>query len=134
MTTMARRLDHGPLKSPGHAAIVRALVAAGKADMDSKSIDHRTPLSYAAAGGNEALVKVLLATEKVVVDSDDGKGVVCHQVLARRGCQPAEIARRSTRRCVRTGFGSGGEPESEMAGALTLALLCSGRKANAADT
>jgi len=43
----------------------------GNAEADSKDKNSRTPLSYAAGKGNEAVVKLLLKTGKVEADSKD---------------------------------------------------------------
>jgi hypothetical protein len=43
----------------GHEAVVKLLLATGKADVDSKNRDGQTPLSWAAQKGHEAVVKLL---------------------------------------------------------------------------
>jgi ankyrin repeat domain-containing protein 50 len=43
----------------GHEAVVKLLLATGKADVDSKDRDGQTPLSWAAQKGHEAVVKLL---------------------------------------------------------------------------
>src|SRR5947199_973908 len=58
----------------GHEAVVKLLLATGKADVDSKDSKYgRTPLSWAAENGHEAVVKLLLATGKADVDSEHSK-------------------------------------------------------------
>jgi ankyrin repeat protein len=44
----------------GHEAIVKLLLATGKAEIDSKDKNGRTPLSWAEENGYEAVVKLLL--------------------------------------------------------------------------
>jgi ankyrin repeat protein len=46
----------------------------GKVDVDSKGVNDRTPLSWAAEYGRDAVVKLLLETGKVDVDSNDRAG------------------------------------------------------------
>ena len=43
----------------GHEAVVKLLLATGKADVDSKDGFGRTPLSWAAENGHEAVLKLL---------------------------------------------------------------------------
>ncbi|OCK76740.1 ankyrin, partial [Lepidopterella palustris CBS 459.81] len=43
----------------------------GKADVNSKDYNGRTPLSFAADNGHEAVVQLLLVTGKADVDSKD---------------------------------------------------------------
>jgi ankyrin repeat protein len=45
------------------------LLETGKVEVNSKSEFGRTPLSWAAENGHEAVVKLLLETGKVEVDS-----------------------------------------------------------------
>jgi len=52
----------------GHEAVVKLLLATGKADVDSKDNEGQTPLSWAALLGHEAVVKLLLATGKADID------------------------------------------------------------------
>jgi ankyrin repeat protein len=52
---------------------VQLLVEKG-ADVDSKDSSGRTPLSWAAGQGHEAVVRLLLATGGVDPDSKDGLG------------------------------------------------------------
>jgi len=49
--------------------VVKLLLKTGKVDVDSKNNNGRTPLSWAAENGHEAVVKLLLETGKVDVDS-----------------------------------------------------------------
>jgi ankyrin repeat protein len=44
----------------------------GRVHPDSKDRAGRTPLSFTAENGNEAMVKLLLATGRVYLDSMDG--------------------------------------------------------------
>jgi ankyrin repeat protein len=46
----------------GNEAVVKLLLEAGKADVDSKNTDGRTALSRAAENGHEAVVKLLQLT------------------------------------------------------------------------
>ncbi|PCD23153.1 hypothetical protein AU210_014676 [Fusarium oxysporum f. sp. radicis-cucumerinum] len=50
------------------------LLDTGKVDIDAKDEKGRTPLSWAAQNGHEAVVKMLLDTGKVDVDAKDEKG------------------------------------------------------------
>jgi ankyrin repeat protein len=50
------------------------LLETGKVDVDLKHSRGRTPLSWAAQNGHEAVVKLLLETGKVDVDSKDSGG------------------------------------------------------------
>ena len=53
-------------------AVVKALLATGKVDVDSKDTKYgRTPLLLAAGNGYKVVVKALLAMGKVDVDSKD---------------------------------------------------------------
>lgn len=45
-----------------------------KLNIDAEDDWGRTPLSYAAERGHEAIVKLLLATRQVNVDAKDSKG------------------------------------------------------------
>jgi ankyrin repeat protein len=54
--------------------VVKLLLDTGKVDVDSKDSDGRTPVSWAAEHGHEAVVKLLLDTGKVDVDSKDENG------------------------------------------------------------
>ncbi|RYP52482.1 hypothetical protein DL768_002309 [Monosporascus sp. mg162] len=54
-------------------AVVKQLLATGESIPNSKdNEDGRTPLSYAAANGHEAIVELLLDTGKVDINSKDG--------------------------------------------------------------
>jgi ankyrin repeat protein len=53
---------------------VNLLLATGKANVDSKDNTGRTPLSWAAENGYEAVIKLLLATGKASVDSKNNSG------------------------------------------------------------
>ncbi|KAF2192361.1 ankyrin, partial [Zopfia rhizophila CBS 207.26] len=57
----------------------------GKVDVDSKDEAGRTPLSWAAENGREAVVKLLLETGKVDVDSKDNYGRTPLSWAAERG-------------------------------------------------
>ncbi|OCK75239.1 ankyrin, partial [Lepidopterella palustris CBS 459.81] len=52
----------------------KLLVETGKVDLDSRDASGRTPLSWAAEKGHEAVVKLLLETGEVYLDSEDGSG------------------------------------------------------------
>jgi ankyrin repeat protein len=54
--------------------VVKLLLETGKVDVDSKDTTGRTPLSWAAGRGHEAVVKLLLETGMVDVDSKDTTG------------------------------------------------------------
>jgi ankyrin repeat protein len=54
----------------GHDTVVEQLLESGTTDVDSKGENGRTPLSYAAENGNEAVVKLLLRTDQVEADSE----------------------------------------------------------------
>ena len=58
--------------------MVKLLLETGRVDVDSKDYSTngygRTPLSWAAENGHEAVVKLLLETGKVNVDSKDSFG------------------------------------------------------------
>jgi ankyrin repeat protein len=54
--------------------MVKLLVDTGKVDVDFKDENGRTPLSWAAEEGHEAVVKLLVDTGKVDIDSKDGDG------------------------------------------------------------
>jgi ankyrin repeat protein len=58
----------------GHDIIIRLLLAADNADVESKDRDGRTPLSWAAENGHEAVVRLLLATGNVDVEPKDRRG------------------------------------------------------------
>ncbi|KAK3348739.1 hypothetical protein B0T25DRAFT_228699 [Lasiosphaeria hispida] len=59
----------------GHVSMVRLLLAASMANVDSKgSKDGRTALSWAAANGRQAVAQLLLSTGKVDTDSKDNNG------------------------------------------------------------
>ena len=75
----------------GHEAVVKLLLDTGKVEVDSEDVHGRTPLSWAAGNEHEnmdelyhrrsaawnrheAVVKLLLDTGKVNVDSKDGSG------------------------------------------------------------
>jgi ankyrin repeat protein len=51
--------------------VVQLLLETGKVDVDFKDSYARTPLSWAAGKGHEAVVKLLLETGKVDVDLKD---------------------------------------------------------------
>jgi ankyrin repeat protein len=51
--------------------MIELLLETGKADVNSKDGDGRTPLSWAAVNGHEAVIKLLLETSKVDVESKD---------------------------------------------------------------
>jgi ankyrin repeat protein len=55
----------------GHEAIVRLLLATGKADINARDNGGRTPLSRAAEKGHEAIVQLLLATGKADINARD---------------------------------------------------------------
>jgi ankyrin repeat protein len=54
----------------GHDTVVEQLLESGTADVDSKGENGRTPLSYTAENGHEAVVKLLLSTDQVEADSE----------------------------------------------------------------
>ena len=54
--------------------MVQLLLGTGKVDIDSKDNSGRTPLSWAAENGHEAMVQLLLGTGKVDIDSKDNSG------------------------------------------------------------
>jgi ankyrin repeat protein len=49
--------------------VVKLLLDTGKVDVDSRDFQDKTPLSWAAENGHEAVVKLLLDTGMVDVDS-----------------------------------------------------------------
>jgi ankyrin repeat protein len=51
--------------------VVKILLDAGKADVNSKDKDDRTPLQWAVQNGHDAVIKLLLDTGNVEVDSED---------------------------------------------------------------
>ena len=51
--------------------MVRLLLATGNVDVESKDRDGRTPLSWAAENGHEAVLRLLLATGNVDAESKD---------------------------------------------------------------
>ncbi|KPA38507.1 nacht and ankyrin containing protein, partial [Fusarium langsethiae] len=67
LTWAARNLRNAFAK----LTIVKWLLATGQVDVDAKDNNGRTPLSWAARHGHEAIVKLLLATGKVDVDAKD---------------------------------------------------------------
>lgn len=54
----------------GHKAVVQLLLDTGKVEADAKGKDSRTPLSWAAEKGHEAVVQLLLEN-KVEADAKD---------------------------------------------------------------
>lgn len=68
----------------GLETIVR-LVLLQDADVESRDDDGRTPLSYAAEGGHEAIVMLLLETDKINADSKDVYGNTPLLYAAREG-------------------------------------------------
>jgi hypothetical protein len=82
-----------------YGGIMRALLATGRATVDCRDSQKRTPLSYAAEYGREKVVQQLLATGKADVNSMDrfgktplhhavreGHEGVVRQLLAMNGC------------------------------------------------
>jgi ankyrin repeat protein len=57
MGTVGRR--YGRLQRAGTRRVVKLLLATGRVDVDAKDENDRTPLGWAAAGGHEAVVKLL---------------------------------------------------------------------------
>jgi ankyrin repeat domain-containing protein 50 len=53
--------------------VIKLLLATGKADVDLKDGENRTPFSRAAENGREAVVKLLLATGKADIDLKNDK-------------------------------------------------------------
>jgi ankyrin repeat protein len=43
----------------GHEAVVKLLLDTGKVDVDSKGVDGRTPVWWAAENGHESVVELL---------------------------------------------------------------------------
>ena len=68
----------------GAAKLMEALFKAGF-EVECRDEDGRTPLSYAAQGGHEAVVKLLLDTGQVDVDSKDEDGRTPLSYAARGG-------------------------------------------------
>ncbi|KID93484.1 Pfs, NB-ARC and Ankyrin domain protein, partial [Metarhizium majus ARSEF 297] len=56
------------------AMIVAFLLASDKGDLESRNNDERTPLSWAAEKGHEAVVKLLLETGRVEIEAKDNNG------------------------------------------------------------
>ena len=69
----------------GHEAVVKALLATGKAAANAEDRDRRTPLLWAAQGGHEGVVKALLATGTVAADAKDRDGRTPLSWAARNG-------------------------------------------------
>ncbi|KAL6230209.1 hypothetical protein BDW75DRAFT_76984 [Aspergillus navahoensis] len=57
----------------GITQIMSYIIETGEVDMDSEDSIHRTPLSWAAEKGHEAVVKLLLKTGKMDVDCKDSE-------------------------------------------------------------
>jgi ankyrin repeat protein len=58
----------------GHEAVVKWLLEAGNAEVDSEESEYgRTPLLWAARNGHKAVVKLLLETGRVMVDSKESE-------------------------------------------------------------
>lgn len=49
--------------------IIRILLDTREIDVDSKDVSGRTPLSFAACYGRQAVIKILLDTREVGVDA-----------------------------------------------------------------
>jgi len=68
---MDTKYDRTPLSwaaERGHEAVVKLLLATGKADVNSTDKYGRTPLSWAAGNRHKAVVKLLVATGKAYCD------------------------------------------------------------------
>ena len=59
----------------GHEAVVKVLIKAKQADIESKDMKGRTPLSWAVQSGNVGVVKLLLETGRANVEAEDDAGV-----------------------------------------------------------
>jgi ankyrin repeat protein len=56
--------------------LVKHLIASNKnVDVDEKDDDERTPLAYTAEGGHGEVVRLLLETGKIDVNSSDWEGL-----------------------------------------------------------
>lgn len=51
------------------SVIIRILLDTREIDVDSKDVSGRTPLSYAACYGRQAVIKILLDTREIGVDA-----------------------------------------------------------------
>ncbi|KAH7112638.1 hypothetical protein EDB81DRAFT_623947, partial [Dactylonectria macrodidyma] len=49
----------------GHDAVAKLLLVSGRVDVDSRSNDGWTPLSWAAENSHDAVIKLLLGSGKV---------------------------------------------------------------------
>ena len=54
--------------------MVKLLLDISKVDVSVSDSNGRTPLSYAAGNGNEAIVKLLLETGRVDIEAKDNSG------------------------------------------------------------
>jgi ankyrin repeat protein len=63
----AARRHYHRLQRMGTKAVVKLLIETGKVDVDSKDNYHgRTPLSWAAENGHEAVVKLLKEAQQIL--------------------------------------------------------------------
>ena len=69
----------------GISGTMTHLISTDQANLDSKDGDGRTPLSWAAQNGHEAVVKLLLDTGRVDADSKDKYGQTPLSLAARSG-------------------------------------------------
>jgi ankyrin repeat protein len=66
------------------------LLKSGKADVKSRDRDEQTLLSFAAAGGYEGVVKLLLETDQANIDQENYDGHTARD-LATHNCHQAVV-------------------------------------------